>query len=140
MLSALVAFAAEVTFAGDLVSDCGSPTDTHDGWAIGSPQQQRLDLERLCAMSKGVTDGKLANVDSIVIVRHGVLIYERYFVHSNQQFFDATIKHTGNSMIRSVVSLLVGITVDRGLIKDLDTPIFSFFPNMPIFARQKKSA
>lgn len=29
-------------------------------------------------MGKGVTDGKLANVDSIVVVRHSVLVYQRY--------------------------------------------------------------
>jgi CubicO group peptidase (beta-lactamase class C family) len=128
VLTALVPFSAEVTFAGNPGYDCGSPSDIHDGWAIGSPQQEGLDPERLCAMSKGVTDGKLANVDSIVIVRHGVLVYERYFVYPNQQYFDATIKHTGNSMIKSVVSLMLGIAVDHGLIKDLDTPILSFFP------------
>jgi CubicO group peptidase (beta-lactamase class C family) len=31
-------------------------------------------------------------------------------------------------MIKSVVSLLLGIALDRGLIKDLDAPVFSYFP------------
>jgi hypothetical protein len=79
-------------------------------------------------MGKGVIDGKLANVDSIVVVRHGVLVFERYFVYPNQQYFDATIRHAGNSMIKSVVSLLLGVAVDRGMIKDLDIPVLSFFP------------
>jgi CubicO group peptidase (beta-lactamase class C family) len=57
-----------------------------------------------------------------------VLVYERYFVYPNHLSFDATTKHVGNSMTKSVVSLLVGIAMDRGLIKDLDTPIFSYFP------------
>ena len=79
-------------------------------------------------MGKGVIDGKLSNVDSIVVVRHGVLVYERYFDYPNHPSFDATTKHTGNSMAKSVVSLLVGIAMDRGLIRDLDAPIFSYFP------------
>jgi CubicO group peptidase (beta-lactamase class C family) len=126
--SVLFPFAAEVAFAGDPSPDCGSPSDIRDGWAIGSPEQQGLDPVRLCAMGKGVIEGRLANVDSIVVVRHNVLVYERYFVYPNQQFFDATIKHAGQSMIKSVVSLLLGIAVDRGMIKELDTPVFSFFP------------
>jgi CubicO group peptidase (beta-lactamase class C family) len=130
VLSAFVLFplTAEVAFADDPSPDCGSPSDIQDGWAIGSPERQGLDPVRLCAMGKGLMDGKLANVDSIVVVRHGVLVYERYFVYPNQQFFDATIKHTGNSMIKSIVSLLLGIAIDRGMIKELDTLVFSFFP------------
>jgi len=40
----------------------------------------------------------------------------------------ATIKHAGHSMTKSVVSLLVGIAVDRGQIADLDASVFSYFP------------
>jgi CubicO group peptidase (beta-lactamase class C family) len=77
---------------------------------------------------KGVTDGKLANVDSIVVVRHGVLIYDRYFSYPHHLDFDPTVKHAGNSMTKSVVSLLVGIAIDHGLIKTLDAPVLSYFP------------
>jgi CubicO group peptidase (beta-lactamase class C family) len=53
-----------------------------------------------------------------------VLVYERYYSR-----FDATTRHNGYSMTKSVVSLLVGIAMDRGLIKDLDTPVVSYFPD-----------
>jgi CubicO group peptidase (beta-lactamase class C family) len=107
----------------------GIPPDIHDGWAITSPEKQGVNSIRLCAMDDGIAGGRLANVDSIVVVRHGVLIYERYYVYPKQQFrFDATTRHPGNSMTKSVVSLLVGIAMDRGLIKDLDAPVISYFP------------
>jgi CubicO group peptidase (beta-lactamase class C family) len=106
----------------EVEAGCGAPRDLQDGWSIEGPQQQGFDPAVLCAMGKGVSDGKLPNVDSIVVVRHGVLVYERYFS------FDATARHNGYSMTKSVTSLLVGIAVDRGLIKDLDAPVFSFFP------------
>jgi len=118
----------EFAIGGEPNPDCGRPSDIHDGWRISSPEQQGLDAGLLCAMGKGVIDGKLSNVDSIVVVRHGVVVYERYFDHPNHPSFDATIKHVGNSMTKSVVSLLVGIAMDRGLIKDLDAGIFSYFP------------
>jgi CubicO group peptidase (beta-lactamase class C family) len=109
---------------------CASPRDLQDGWSITAPQQQGLDPQFLCAMGKGVADGTLPNVDSIVVVRHGVLVYERYFAERNmaRPMFDATTRHDGYSMTKSVTSLLVGIAVDRGLIKDLDAPVLSFFP------------
>jgi hypothetical protein len=65
ILSALSLFllTAEFAIGGEPSSDCGSPSDIHDGWVISSPEQQGLDPALLCAMGKGVTDGKLANVD-----------------------------------------------------------------------------
>ena len=43
------------------------------------PDKQGLNAALLCAMEKGISGGKLANVDDIVVIRHGVLVYERYF-------------------------------------------------------------
>ena len=124
----LLHFTAEFAFAAESSPDCGNPSEIHDQWVIGSPEQQGFDPAVLCTMGKGVLDGKLANVDSIVIVRHGVLVYEHYFDYLDPVTFDAAHKHDGHSMAKGVVSLLVGIAMDRGLIKDLDTPIFSYFP------------
>jgi CubicO group peptidase (beta-lactamase class C family) len=122
----------------EATTDCGSPSDIHDGWAIGSPEQQGIDPALLCTMAKGVTDGKLANVDSIVVVRHGVLVYERYFAYPDRPDFDAATRHAGNSMTKSVVSLLVGIAMDRGLIRDLDAPVSSYFPQDADLRRPEK--
>ena len=124
----LLLFAAALALGGEVGPGCGSPSDLHDGWVVGSAVQQGVNPALLCAMEKGVMDGKLANVNSIVVVRHGVLVYERYFDYPNHLSFDATIKHVSYSMTKSVVSLLVGIALDRGWIRDLDAPIFSYFP------------
>jgi CubicO group peptidase (beta-lactamase class C family) len=125
---ALSPIGAQIAFGDEPTSDCGIPTDIHDGWAVTSPEKQGVNSILLCTMDDGITGGKLANVDSIVVVRHGVLVYERYYVYPHQQVFDATTRHRGNSMTKSVVSLLVGIAMDRGLIKDLDAPVISYFP------------
>lgn len=95
-------FMVEFAIGGEPTPDCGRPSDIHDGWRISSPEQQGFDAALLCAMGKGVIDGKLSNVDSIVVIRHGVLVYERYFDCPNHPSF-ATTKHTGNSMAKSVV-------------------------------------
>jgi len=111
---------------------CGGPPDLHDGWTVGQPEQNGLDGARLCAMGDGVADGRLANVDSIVVVRHGVLVYERYYDDPNparlDRVFDASRKHAGFSLTKSVTSLLLGIAIDRGLVNDLGAPPLSYFP------------
>ena len=94
-----------------------------------APDKQGLNAALLCTMDEGVSGGKLANVDDIVVIRHGVLVYERYFADPQRPLHaDATTRHRGNSMTRSVVSLLVGIAMERGLIKDLDVPAFFYLP------------
>lgn len=108
--------------------DFDRPKQLQDGWTVGAPEQQGLDASLLRAMGEraGSTD-----VHGIVVVRHGILVYERYFTAhdgDDRVTFDATTKHRGNSMAKSVTSLLVGIAADRGAIKDLDASVFSFFP------------
>ena len=44
--------------------------------------------------------------------------------------FDADTPHDMMSASKSVASLLVGIAVDRGLIKNINAPIFDFFPEL----------
>jgi CubicO group peptidase (beta-lactamase class C family) len=126
-LAAQFSPATDAASAAESAPGCGSPPDLHDGWTIGPPEQQGLDPARLCAMGDGIAQGRLANVDSIVVVRHGVLVYERYFADRDRTF-DVTTRHIGYSLTKSVTSLVLGIAVDRGLIKDLDAPILSFFP------------
>lgn len=120
---------AQAAFGAEPASGCGIPQDIHDGWAMSSPDKQGLNAALLCAMDEGIRGGKLANVDDIVVIRHGVLVYERYYDYPYQLNYDATTRHNGHSMAKSVVSLLVGIAMDRGLIKDLDAPLVSYLPD-----------
>lgn len=126
---ALSPIGAQTAFGSEFTSDCGIPSDIHDGWAVTSPEKQGVNSILLCTMDDGIAGGRLANVDSIVVVRHGVLVHERYFADARQELhFDATTRHRGYSMAKSVVSLLVGIAMHRGFIKGPDEPVVSYLP------------
>ena len=128
VVATLCAFTSSPVGA-EQASGCGIPQDINDGWTMTSPDRQGLNTTLLCAMDQGISGGKLANVDDIVVIRHGVLVYERYYDYPHQMNYDSTTRHNGYSMTKSVVSLLVGIAMDRGLIKDLDAPIASYLPD-----------
>ena len=117
--------------------DCGSPTDLHDGWTVTAPENEGLDPTLICGIGPRLGALEDAKAHGIVIARHGRLVYEHYFTGNDWRLgmplgevkFDAGTKHDIRSISKSVTSLLVGIALDRGLLTDLDAPVFSFFPD-----------
>jgi CubicO group peptidase (beta-lactamase class C family) len=119
-----------------MAGDCPKPTDFHDGWTVAAPDQEGLDPALICGIGPRLEAFKEANAHGVVIARHGRLVYERYFAGKDQRqstslgvvSFDTATKHDMRSISKSVTSLLIGIAFDRGLLTDLDAPVFSFFP------------
>jgi CubicO group peptidase (beta-lactamase class C family) len=115
---------------------CGAPLPLEDGWRIDTPDAAGFDRSRLCGLADGLQDAD--NVHGVVVARHGRLIFERYFAgydepwgHDDKRYeFDATMKHDMRSVSKSVVSLLTGIAIDRGLIQGVDAPVLQFFPEL----------
>ena len=101
------------------------PAALGDGWTIDSPESVGLDGARLCGIAARLKETE-ANVHAVVIVRHGRLVFEQYFPGydepwgqgDGQHDFDATTKHDMRSASKSVISLLVGIAIDRKLIAE----------------------
>jgi CubicO group peptidase (beta-lactamase class C family) len=135
-LAAGLLFAAAAPAWGQTSPLCGTPTALDDGWTIATPESAGLDSARLCAMAARLKETE-ANVHAVVIVRHGKLVFEQYFPGHDQpwgqpdgqQEFTATTKHDMRSVSKSVVSLLVGIAIDRKLIAGVDEPVLKFFPD-----------
>ena len=143
-LAALVMVAASAAAAqtqplqiGQRDLACGSPTSLNDGWPMATPESVGLDGQRLCGIAAKLAATN-ANVHGVVIARQGKLVFEQYFPGYDEPWgmgegrryeFDATIKHDMRSVSKSVTSLLVGIAIDRELIKSADEPVVKFFPD-----------
>lgn len=116
---------------------CGSPTSLNDGWPTATPESVGLDGKRLCGIAARLAPTN-ANVHAVIVVRRGTLVFEQYFPGYDEPWgmgegrrhdFDATTKHDMRSVSKSVISLLVGIAIDRELIKSADEPVVKFFPD-----------
>jgi CubicO group peptidase (beta-lactamase class C family) len=115
---------------------CGSPTSLNDGWPTATPESVGLDGPRLCGIAARLAATN-ANVHAVVVVRRGKLVFEQYFpgrdepwgMGDGQHDFDATTKHDMRSISKSAISLLIGIAIDRALIKNADEPVVKFFPD-----------
>jgi CubicO group peptidase (beta-lactamase class C family) len=127
---------APVTAMAETELDCARPAELPDGWPVAAPEDQGLDPVAICAIGPRFEAWKEANVHAVVVIRHGVLVYERYFAGEDERWgrplgrvaYDARMRHDLRSITKSVTALLVGIAVDRSWLEDLDAPVLSFFP------------
>jgi CubicO group peptidase (beta-lactamase class C family) len=67
----------------------------------------------------------LPRLHSLLVSQRGQLIYERYYNKAT-----ATRPVNVKSASKSVIAALVGIAIDRGLIKDVRTPLTVYFPEL----------
>jgi CubicO group peptidase (beta-lactamase class C family) len=113
---------------------CEPPSSTDDGWTAASPDSVGMDGAQLCGIAARLGQ-RATSVHSVVVARHGKLVFEQYFAGYDQPWgqpegqreFTATTKHDMRSASKSVVSLLVGIAIDRKLIEGVDEPVLKFF-------------
>jgi len=64
-------------------------------------------------------------IDSVIVIRHGNVVVEEY----PDRLQPASLVRPLSSVTQSVMSLVVGIALDRGLIADLQVPVLSSFPD-----------
>jgi CubicO group peptidase (beta-lactamase class C family) len=116
---------------------CGVPAARDDGWPVVLVNEDRLvDRGALCRMADRLAAS--SNVHAVLVAHGGKLVFERYLKGSDEiqgrrvenVTFDADRLHDMKSVSKSVASLAVGIAIDRGLIKSINEPIFSFFPEL----------
>ncbi|BAV06565.1 CubicO group peptidase, beta-lactamase class C family [Filimonas lacunae] len=83
----------------------------------------------LDSMTTAVTGNSYSDIHSILISKDGKLIYEQYFNGWNKDSL-----HDSRSAFKSITSLLAGIAIDKGLIKDVNQKVYSFFPEYQYFS------
>jgi CubicO group peptidase (beta-lactamase class C family) len=115
---------------------CGLPDETTDQWSVAAPESVGLASAPLCSMIKWLDGSKESNVHAVLVVRHGMLVFEHYLSGGDEAWgrpigniaFDREVRHDERSATKSVISLLLGIAIDHGLVKGIDKPVLSFFP------------
>lgn len=115
----------------DAPTDTPAPTATPmywptDGWRTSTPEEQGMDSEQLAQMVQYVQDQGI-NLHSILVVRNGYVVTDAY-IHP----FSQDSKHVLHSATKSIVSLLVGIAIDKGYIRSVNQPVLDFFPGRTI--------
>jgi CubicO group peptidase (beta-lactamase class C family) len=93
-------------------------------WLTSTPEEQGMDSS---ALAKLVAYGGSHSFDSLLIVRHGRLVVEAYYVP-----YTGDIPHNIFSSTKAVTGTLLGMVYKDGLLDRLDHPVLDFFADRRI--------
>ncbi|MCG8688509.1 MAG: beta-lactamase family protein [Desulfobacterales bacterium] len=93
-----------------------------NGWKYSTPEKQGMHSGHLVKMFRHINDGKYY-INSVLVVKNGYIVAE---ADRNEP------DHTRPmwSSTKGIISALVGIALDRGVLKSIDQPISDFFTHL----------
>ena len=108
-------------------------------WLSTNPEDQGIDSNILSQLYNYIEDYGLF-IESVLIIRNGYIIDENYLynhqIYEEDQYppyITSNIRyrqlHVLYSCTKSIVSLLIGIAIDKGFIDDTNQTFFSIFPD-----------
>jgi CubicO group peptidase (beta-lactamase class C family) len=116
------------------------PADAYDGWATAGLNDVGLDPKQIAELVGKILEADPANnalnIHSLLIARDGRLVLEEYFYGSAREQ-----PHTMRSASKTFAPMLIGIAREHGAKIDVETLVYSQFPEYKEFANpdQRKS-
>lgn len=112
------------------------PKELSDGWKINNLKSLNVDTTLIYKMFNQIKKRK-NKIHSVLLIKNNQLIIEEYFKgHSINKLHDL------RSATKSIRSILMGIAIDRGFIKNVDDPISKYLitpiPNKNLDERKER--
>ncbi|QOR35764.1 serine hydrolase [Clostridium sp. 'deep sea'] len=85
-----------------------------------------VDMQNLIPKFEQTINAQYKSINGLMIMRKGFVVYEKYFNGYKQND-----NHIIASVTKSFTSALIGIAIDKGLIKSVNEKVVDFFPNYP---------
>ncbi len=123
-------------------------------WPESTPEVEGLNRAALASLDSELASGKQGYVNSMLVIRHGRIVYENNYDHSRDydrlfagkgapgiyKYFDPDWHpyyrrgplHTMQSVSKSVTSALIGIAIGRGEIPGVDAKVMPYFSAFPV--------
>ncbi len=99
-------------------------------WIEVAPEEQGLDSSKIAEMFEFIEKNSY-DLHSVIIARNGYLLTEAYLSNSKlldtKSYLDGKNIHNQWSATKSVISVLIGIALQKGLIKNLNQTLYEFF-------------
>lgn len=115
------------------------PEHCDDGFEVGTPDEVDINARKLYKAAERIRRGKFREVHSLLVYRHGRLVFEEYFTghryrwdgprhHGEPVDWKGSMPHCTHSVTKSIISACIGIALDRGFITSVHQSIFDYLP------------
>ena len=106
---------------------CSSPATAQSqtgslDWSMGAAADADLSPSKLQAMEAAVRSGGFTKIGSVLIARHGKLVYEAYFDGDTN-----TLRDT-RSATKSITDILIGIAIQEKKLSGVNARVLSLLP------------
>lgn len=119
----LTAFQGSLLLAGAQAVGGGVlPENKNDGWSTATLESAGVSSKPLSDMSSAVRAGDFKKIGSVLIARHGKLVYENYFDG------DASTLRDTRSATKSITDMLVGIAITEKKLSGVDARVLPLLP------------
>jgi len=96
-----------------------------------------------------ISQGKYGEVHAMLLFKDNKMAFERYFPghqykwdgpnhHGGKISWDKSMLHGVKSVSKSIVSLCIGIAIDKGFIKSVNQSVFDYLPDHQFFKKEGK--
>ncbi|PVM82012.1 serine hydrolase domain-containing protein [Caulobacter endophyticus] len=99
-------------------------------WTSASPAAEGMSAARLEAMSTAIKAGEFQKITSMLVARHGKLVFEAYY-DEGQPEGGAEARRNTRSVTKTVTAMLAGAAIARGAIPSVDAPIKPYLKGRP---------
>ncbi len=106
-----------------------TPAPRSDGWRVGTPKSVGLSSDLLEKLDQVIAGGQFTRITSVLVARHGSLVYEKYY-----EAFNADSLHDTRSATKTITGMLVGLAIDRGSLPSVNAPVLGYFRDLPPLA------
>ena len=99
-----------------------APASMNDGWSTATLESAGLSTKSLTDMESAIRTGEFKKIGSVLIARHGKLVYESYFDG------DASTLRDTRSATKSITDALVGIAISEKTLSGVDARVLALLP------------
>jgi CubicO group peptidase (beta-lactamase class C family) len=106
-------------------TDCSyqKPIDRNDGLNVSTLKEHKLDTVVFNKINQDICNGKYGNIHSLLVIENNDLVIEQYY-----NGWDKDRLHFLASNTKSFNSLLIGVAIEKGFIKNVNQRMLDFFP------------
>jgi CubicO group peptidase (beta-lactamase class C family) len=125
------------------------PKELDDGLVSASLESVNINELMLTNAVADIYTGKYGEVHSLLIYRHGNLVFEEYFPghkyqwegknhHGSWVTWNSSMTHSMLSVSKSVTGTCIGIAINQGFIESVHQSIFDYLPEYQYLATGRK--